>query len=152
MKKIIVASSEADTAKAFISKNLKIADKSLENAIRHIIFDPDNIIDWDKAVKVFKENMPELSSTAIELDFDKCMYAASNILNGSMNNRQRDRAEEVDLDIYVDAETLAQEINVLLYIKYGLEDGEDYQLMNNSIMMVNPRDAIWTAVRIDLGE
>lgn len=151
MKKIIVASSEADTAKAFISKNLKIADKSLENAIRQIIFDPDNTIDWAKAVNAFKENMPELVSTAIEIDFDKCIRAASFILDGKMNNLQAERAEEIDLDIYLDDESLAEDINVLLYIKYGLQDGEDYQLMNNSIMMVNPRDAIWTAVRNDLG-
>lgn len=65
MKKIIIASNNSNAERAFISKNLKISDKSLEHAIRRIIFDPENIIDWSKAVKVFKEDMPELNDTRL---------------------------------------------------------------------------------------
>lgn len=152
MKRRIVASRMSyDSNKAFISKNLKIGDKSLEIAIREILFDPENVINWDKAVSTFKRNMPELTITSIEFDADKCLRLASSILDKKMNNKQQARAQVVNLDMYENAETLAQELDVLLYIKYGLEDGEDYQLMNNSLMMVNPKDPIWTAVRHDLG-
>lgn len=56
----------------------------------------------------------------------------------------RESAEEVDLDMYTDSETLAQEINVLLYIKYGIEDDEDYQMMNDTrIIYTDTVNGLW---------
>ena len=47
-------------AKLFVSRNLIINDKAMELALREILFANDTIIDWEKAEKIFKKNMPEL--------------------------------------------------------------------------------------------
>lgn len=66
MKRTIIANTmNSDDNKVFISKNLKISDKSLENAIREILFDSENVINWDRAVEAFKQNMPELNNQSL---------------------------------------------------------------------------------------
>lgn len=50
-------------AKLFVSRNLTINDKAMELALREILFANDTIIDWEKAEKIFKKNMPELKGS-----------------------------------------------------------------------------------------
>jgi len=45
-----------------------IQDKSIETILRKIIFNPNNIIDWDVAIGVVYENMPEIG---MELEDEK---------------------------------------------------------------------------------
>ena len=55
--------------KCIISKELKnIQDGAFQTALRHILFDGDNVINWKKAYKVITEMMPEIikSETKIE--------------------------------------------------------------------------------------
>jgi hypothetical protein len=40
----------------------QIQDGSIQSVIRQIIFDDNNIIDWDKALTILKEQMPEMIS------------------------------------------------------------------------------------------
>ena len=141
-----------DDNKIFISKNLKISDKSLENAIREILFDSENVINWDKAVASFKRNMPELSAeniSQITVDEDKCQLLAEKIINNEISESQSERADEVDIDAI--QPDLSQDIPALLYILYGLVDGEDYVIMNDHIMIPTPGDQIWAEVNRDLG-
>lgn len=61
-----------------------------------------------------------------------------------------DRCDDIDFSIYASAEDLAEDIPAILYILYGLEDGEDYQIMNNSVMYSDTADSIWKQVEQDL--
>ena len=56
-------------AKLFVSRNLIINDKAMELALREILFANDTIIDWEKAEKIFKKNMPELRWSWLVLIF-----------------------------------------------------------------------------------
>lgn len=55
-----------------------------------------------------------------------------------------DRADYVD--VYSSG---LQEIDIsaVIYVISGLEDGEDYQIFNNSIQCVDPTDKRWDSVR-----
>lgn len=59
-----------------------------------------------------------------------------------------DRADYVD--IYSNG---LQEVDIsaVIYVVSGLEDGEDYQIFNNSIQCVDPTDERWNSVRKYIG-
>ena len=49
--------------KSFLSTKVlnNITDKSIQNIMRSILFNPDNCIDWDDALMTIYKNMPELT-------------------------------------------------------------------------------------------
>lgn len=59
-----------------------------------------------------------------------------------------DRADYVD--VYSNG---SQEIDIsaIIYVISGLEDGEDYQIFNNSIQCVDSTDKRWDSVRKYIG-
>lgn len=48
----------------------EIPDKSIEMIIRRILFNPDNKINWEKALLEIKIHMPELSKTLTERGYE----------------------------------------------------------------------------------
>ena len=53
---------EDEQIKILISKELSnIQDGAFQTALRHILFDKDNVINWKKAYKIMIEMMPELN-------------------------------------------------------------------------------------------
>ena len=62
LKNQILDQTEIQEIQSVISqKVLKgIQDKSIETILRKIIFNPNNVIDWDSAIETVYENMPEL--------------------------------------------------------------------------------------------
>lgn len=61
-----------------------------------------------------------------------------------------DRCDDIDFSIYTSAEDLAEDVPAMLYILYGLEDGEDYQMMNNSVMYSDTANSIWKQAEAEL--
>jgi hypothetical protein len=51
------------TIKVLIAWNVinQIKDKSIQNIVRSILFNPDNNINWSHALEQLKINMPELN-------------------------------------------------------------------------------------------
>lgn len=161
MKRRIIAADENMRKKVWISRNLKIADKSMENAIRQILFDTENTINWDRAVKAFQLNMPELSTEyeipdTITLDSSKCVNVAHIILDGVLSEDQLQRADEIALFDFYDEDSLAyelsQETSSMLYVMYGIENGRDYELTNNVIKIIDRTNPIWKQIELDLGQ
>lgn len=165
MKKVIVASKNGTKdPKSFVSENLRIQDKSLEYAVRQILFDENNTIDWDKAAQILMKHMPELKNelTSVSIDLDKCYALADSIITGELelDENQQERAEDVVDFNSSSPQELGEDISTLLYVLYGLVDGEDYQVANNSILIVYPSGEpfrsqtakIWREIAEKIGE
>lgn len=77
-------------------------------------------------------------SSVIEVDPDKALDVAVDIMNGAFDDQINGRDEDVEWGVYDSPNDLAEDIPTILYLLLGLEDGEDYQIMNGlSIMLVN---------------
>lgn len=86
---------------------------------------------------------------AIELNETKVYDKAVDIWNNDIDEAATDRCDDIEF-IYDSVDELAQDIPAILYIIYGLEDGEDYQIMNNSIMYSDTANSIWKQVEDEL--
>lgn len=84
------------------------------------------------------------ASATIEVDADKAHDVAVDIMNGVLDDQLNGRDEDIEWGIYESADDLAQDIPAILYLLFGLEDGEDYQLMNGtSIMYTDTANSLW---------
>lgn len=80
----------------------------------------------------------------IEVDPDKARYVAIDIMNGDWDDQMNGRDEDIEWGIYESADDLAQDVPAILYLLFGLEDGEDYQIMNDtSIMYTDTANGLW---------
>ena len=80
---------------------------------------------------------------AIEVDEDKAHDVAVDIINGVWDDQINGRDEDIEW-MYESADELAEDIPAILYLLFGLEDGEDYQLMNGtSIMYTDTANGLW---------
>lgn len=85
----------------------------------------------------------------IEVDEDKAHDVAVDIMNGIWDDQINGRDEDIKWGIYESADDLAQDIPAILYLLFGLEDGEDYQLMNDtSIMYTDTANGLWKEVKM----
>lgn len=84
----------------------------------------------------------------IEVDTDKARNIAEDIMNGVWDDQINGRDEDIEWGIYESADDLAQDVPAILYLLFGLEDGEDYQLMNGtSIMYIDTANGLWKQAR-----
>ena len=80
----------------------------------------------------------------IEVDEGKAQGVAEEIMNGDWDDQINGRDEDIEWGIYESADDLAQDIPAILYLLFGLEDGEDYQIMNGtSIMYTDTANGLW---------
>ena len=80
----------------------------------------------------------------IEVDEGKAQDVAEEIMNGDWDDRMNGRDEDIEWGIYESSDDLAQDIPAILYLLFGLEDGEDYQIMNDtSIMYTDTANGLW---------
>lgn len=83
----------------------------------------------------------------IEIDEDCAHDLAIDIMNGVWDDQIDYRADDVDWGIYDSSAELAEDIPTILYLMFGLQDGEDYQMLNGrSIMCRNADDSRWNEV------
>ena len=79
----------------------------------------------------------------IEVDEDKAHDVAVDIMNGIWDDQINGRDEDIEW-MYESADDLAQDIPAILYLLFGLEDREDYQIMNDtSIMYTDTANGLW---------
>ena len=80
----------------------------------------------------------------IEVDEDKAHDVAVDIMNGVWDDQINGRDEDIEWGIYESADDLAYDIPAILSLLFGLEDGEDYQIMNDtSIMYTDTANGLW---------
>lgn len=80
----------------------------------------------------------------IEVDTDKARNIAEDIMNGVWDDQINGRDEDIEWGMYSSPDALAVDIPAILYLLFGLEDGEDYQLMNDtSIMYTDTANGLW---------
>lgn len=80
----------------------------------------------------------------IEVDEGKAQGVAEEIMNGDWDDQINGRDEDIEWGIYESADELAKDIPAILYLLFGLEDGEDYQIMNDtSIMYTDTANGLW---------
>lgn len=90
-----------------------------------------------------KVNASTSSSGTIEVDIDKAHDIAVDIMNGVWDDQINGRDEDIEW-VYNSADELAEDIPAILYLLFGLEDGEDYQMMNDtSIMYIDTANGLW---------
>ena len=83
----------------------------------------------------------------IEIDEDCAHDLAIDIMNGVWDDQIDYRADDVDWVMYENSAELAEDIPTILYLMFGLQDGEDYQMLNDSsIMCRNANDSRWNEV------
>lgn len=83
----------------------------------------------------------------IEIDEDCAHDLAIDIMNGVWDDQIDYRADDVDWGMYENSAELAEDIPTILYLMFGLQDGEDYQILNgSSIMCRNANDSRWNEV------
>lgn len=83
----------------------------------------------------------------IEIDEDCAYDLAIDIMNGVWDDQIGYRADDVDWGMYENSAELAEDIPTILYLMFGLQDGEDYQMLNGrSIMCRNANDSRWNEV------
>lgn len=83
----------------------------------------------------------------IEIDEDCAYDLAIDIMNGVWDDQIGYRADDVDWGMYDSSAELAEDIPTILYLMFGLQDGEDYQMLNGrSIMCRNANDSRWNEV------
>lgn len=88
---------------------------------------------------------------AFEPDLNKLFERAADIWDEkALDGAAMDRCDDLDFSIYSSVADLAEDIPAILYILYGLEDGEDYQMMNNSVMYADTANSIWKQVEDEL--
>lgn len=81
----------------------------------------------------------------------KSLDLAQQIWDGEFNEIADDRLQELNWSEYSTVEELADDIPMLLWVVFGLQDGEDYQIMNGfSILPVDSTKEIWTRVQEEL--
>lgn len=79
----------------------------------------------------------------IEVDLDKAHDVAVDIMKGVWDDQINGRDEDIEW-AYYSADDLAEDIPAILYLLFGLEDGEDYQMMNGtSIMYTDTANSLW---------
>ena len=80
----------------------------------------------------------------IEVDEGKAQGVAEEIMNGDWDDQINGRDEDIEWGIYESSDDLAHDIPAILYLLFGLEDGEDYQIMNGtSIMYTDTANGLW---------
>ena len=83
----------------------------------------------------------------IEIHEDCAHDLAIDIINGVWDDQIGYRADDVDWEMYDSSADLAEDIPTILYLMFGLQDGEDYQILNGrSIMCRNANDSRWNEV------
>ena len=83
----------------------------------------------------------------IEIHEDCAYDLAIDIMNGVWDDQIGYRADDVDWGMYENSAELAEDIPTILYLMFGLQDGEDYQMLNGrSIMCRNANDSRWNEV------
>ena len=96
-----------------------------------------------KAVTASSED----NTMIIEIDEDCAHDLAIDIINGVWDDQIDYRADDVDWGMYDSSAELAEDIPTILYLMFGLQDGEDYQTLNGtSIMCRNANDSRWDEV------
>ena len=96
-----------------------------------------------KAVTASSED----NTMIIEIDEDCAHDLAIDIINGVWDDQIGYRADDVDWEMYDSSAELAEDIPTILYLMFGLQDGEDYQMSNGrSIMCRNANDSRWDEV------
>ena len=96
-----------------------------------------------KAVTASSED----NTMIIEIDEDCAHDLAIDIIDGVWDDQIGYRADDVDWGMYENSAELAEDIPTILYLMFGLQDGEDYQILNGrSIMCRNANDSRWNEV------
>lgn len=86
-------------------------------------------------------------SKGFTLDPDKVADAAQGMWDGRFDEICDSRIEDLDWSMYDSIEELAFDIPMLLWVICGLQDGEDYQLLNSySVLPTDPSNQMWEVV------
>ena len=102
-----------------------------------------------------KQNVNASTSgyATLEVDRDKARDVAEDIMNGGWDDQFNERDEDIDWGTYDSADDLAEDIPAILYLLFGLEDGEDYQMMNGtSIMYTDTANGLWKQAKTLLSQ
>lgn len=85
----------------------------------------------------------------LEIDPDLAHEVAVGLMNGFWDDQINGRDEEIYWGEYESPSDLANDIPAMLYLLFGLQDGEDYQLMNGtSIMYTDTANRLWKEVKM----
>ena len=103
-----------------------------------------------RQLKVFPKAVTASSkdnTMIIEIHEDCAYDLAIDIMNGVWDDQIGYRADDVDWGMYENSAELAEDIPTILYLMFGLQDGEEYQILNGrSIMCRNANDSRWNEV------
>ena len=75
-------------------------------------------------------------SSVVGVDPDKVYDVASDIMTGVFDDQMNGREMDINWGEYDSTADLAADIPTILYLLFGLEDGEDYQILNGSSIML----------------
>lgn len=82
----------------------------------------------------------------VDIDEEKLMNLQMKIVAGKIHNQ---RMEEIDTSMFDSWEDV--DLPTVLYVVFGLEEGEDYQISNDAIMIADEGNLVWDQVRRKLG-
>ena len=87
------------------------------------------------------------TQTGYNIHSVKALTVAQAMWRGEYDEISDGRIEDLDWSMYLTVEELADDIPMILWVAYGLEGGEDYQLLNQtSILPVDSSNPIWPRV------
>lgn len=94
---------------------------------------------------------PQTSVTAssaeistIEIDEGKVRDVAEEIMDGYWDDQINGRDEDVEWGEYESADDLAQDVPAILYLLFGFEEGQDYQLVDDtSVSYTDTANGLW---------
>ena len=80
----------------------------------------------------------------LEIDEGKVRDVAEEIMNGYWDDQINGRDEDIEWGEYESADDLAHDVPAILYLLFGFEDGEDYQLINDTIASyIDTANGLW---------
>lgn len=101
----------------------------------------------NRTFSVFPQTRVTASSdgiSTVEIDEGKVRDVAEEIMDGDWDDQINGRDEDVEWGEYESADDLAHDVPTILYLLFGFEEGEDYQLIDDtSISYTDTANGLW---------
>ncbi len=83
-------------------------------------------------------------SSTIEIDEGKVRDLAGEIMDGDWDDQINGRDEDMEWGEYESADDLAHDVPAILYLIFGFEEGEDYQLIDDTtVSYTDTANGLW---------
>lgn len=80
----------------------------------------------------------------LEIDEGKVRDVAEEIMNGYWDDQINGRDEDIEWGEYESADDLAHDVPAILYLLFGFEEGEDYQLIDDTaVSYTDTANGLW---------